>query len=209
MANHGLPAAADSLRASRKRATVAMVSASESLSPFVIRAATAEDLTQLPALELAAGVGFAEIGMDEVAADEPPTAEELAPYQADGRCWIAVGADRPNVVVAYLIVDRVDGCCHIEQVSVHPDAAGHRLGQALIDRAEAWAVADGCAALTLATFVTVPWNGPYYERLGFRFLDPAEETAGLRAIRAEERAAGLDRWPRACMRRELRSNPAD
>ncbi len=91
-------------------------------------------------------------------------------------------------------------------MSVHPDAAGHRLGQALIDRADAWAVDDGLSALTLTTFVSVAWNGPYYERLGFRYIDPADETPGLSAIRAEERAAGLDRWPRACMRRELTSD---
>jgi hypothetical protein len=47
----------------------------------------------------------------------------------------------------------------------------------------------------------VPGNGPYYERLGFRYLAPDEETPGLRAIRARERAMGLDAWPRACTTR--------
>lgn len=41
------------------------------------------------------------------------------------------------------------------------------------------------------------------ERLGFRYLDREEETPGLRDIRQHERAAGLDAWPRACMRRSL------
>jgi hypothetical protein len=49
----------------------------------------------------------------------------------------------------------------------------------------------------------VAWNAPYYERLGFRRLHVAEETDGLRAMRAAERAHGLDRWPRVCMRRDL------
>lgn len=58
-------------------------------------------------------------------------------------------------------------------------------------------------ALTLTAYTEVPWNGPYYERLGFRYLAAEEETPGLRAIRRHERAHGLDAWPRACMRRDL------
>ena len=61
----------------------------------------------------------------------------------------------------------------------------------------------GLPALTLTTFAYVPWNAPYYARCGFRVLDDAEITPGLRAIREQEAALGLDRWPRVCMRRDL------
>jgi hypothetical protein len=57
--------------------------------------------------------------------------------------------------------------------------------------------------LTLTTFTHVPWNAPYYERLGFRPLPEAELTPGLVAIRQNEAAHGLDRWPRLSMRRDL------
>jgi hypothetical protein len=49
----------------------------------------------------------------------------------------------------------------------------------------------------------VPWNGPYYERLGFRVMRPDEETEGLRAIRERERRSGLDARPRVRMIRVL------
>jgi hypothetical protein len=49
----------------------------------------------------------------------------------------------------------------------------------------------------------VPWNAPYYARLGFRILDDAEVTPGLRAIRQREAEICLDRWPRVCMRRDV------
>jgi hypothetical protein len=49
----------------------------------------------------------------------------------------------------------------------------------------------------------VPWNGPYYERCGFRVLPDDDLTPGLREIRAHEIAFGLDRWPRVTMRRDL------
>ena len=41
-------------------------------------------------------------------------------------------------------------------------------------------------AVTLTTFRDVPWNAPYYERLGFRTLAADEITPGLAAIRAHE-----------------------
>lgn len=66
-----------------------------------------------------------------------------------------------------------------------------------------WARGRGATALTLTTFVDVAWNGPYYQRCGFRYLADHEITPGLRAIRAAEAEHGLDRWPRAAMRRDL------
>ncbi len=65
------------------------------------------------------------------------------------------------------------------------------------------AAAAGVPAVTLTTFADVPWNAPYYLRCGFRVLDDAEVTAGLRAIRQREASIGPDRWPRVCMRRDL------
>ncbi len=56
--------------------------------------------------------------------------------------------------------------------------------------------------MTLTTFTDIPWNAPYYTRLGFRVLDAGELTEGLREIRRAEAAMGLDAWPRVCMRRE-------
>jgi hypothetical protein len=73
----------------------------------------------------------------------------------------------------------------------------------LIEQAESWARSHSLDALTLTTYREVPWNGPYYERLGFAYLTPEEETPGLRAIREHERRSGLDKWPRGCMRLRL------
>jgi GNAT superfamily N-acetyltransferase len=166
-----------------------------------IRLAREEDLPVFQEIELAAGRPFAEIGMTEIADDDPPALEILTGFQRAGRAWAHVGAD--DVPDAYLLADIVDGSAHIEQVSVHPDSAGKRIGRALIEHLAQWARQHGIGAMTLTTFTDVPWNGPYYQQGGFRFLADEELTAGLRKIRAAEIARGLDEWPRACMRREL------
>jgi GNAT superfamily N-acetyltransferase len=166
-----------------------------------IRAAEPGELSALQDIERAAGQLFREIGMPEIAEDEPLSLDELAGYQRAGRAWVAAdGAEPP---VAYLLTDLVDGAVHIEQVSVHPGSARRRLGRSLIEHVAVLAKADGVCALTLTTFTRVPWNAPYYLRCGFRYLDDAELTQGLREIRRDEVAQGLDRWPRVCMRREL------
>ena len=170
-----------------------------------IRAAAEADIAVLRDVERAAGRCFRAIGMAEIADDEPPSAEVLRTFIAAGSAWVAVDgwpADTPPV--AYLVAERVDAALHIEQVSVHPDAARRGIGRALIEHLAAYAAGQGIAALTLTTFADVPWNAPYYERCGFRRLADAELSPGLVAIRRREAEHGLDRWPRVCMRRDLR-----
>lgn len=166
-----------------------------------IRAVHPDELTLLQNIEVAAGRCFRDVGMAEIARDEPLPLEELARYQQAGLAWVAV--DATDVPVAYLIADRVDGNLHVEQVSVHPDSAHRRIGRSLLEHLAERAVAEAVPALTLTTFAEVPWNAPYYARCGFEPLDDAELGAGLRKIRDQEAAHGLDRWPRLCMRRVL------
>lgn len=170
-----------------------------------IRAARLDELPLLQDIERAAGRCFRDIGMPEIADDEPLPLEELADYQRAGLAWIAADpfdgpADAP---VAYLIADRVDGNLHVEQVSVHPDSARRRIGRSLLDHLAQYAADEGVPALTLTTFTEVPWNAPYYARCGFLPLDDDGLTPGLHEIRAREAQHGLDRWPRVCMRRTL------
>nr|WTB34512.1 GNAT family N-acetyltransferase [Streptomyces sp. NBC_00830] len=166
-----------------------------------IRPARRSDLPLLQDIERAAGEPFRTLGMSAVADDDPPPLDLLDEYRGAGRAWVA--ADPDDRPVAYLIADPVDGAAHVEQVSVHPSAARRGVGRALIDHVAGWAGDRRLAALTLTTFSHVPWNAPYYTRLGFRTLTETELTDGLRKIRAEEAEHGLDRWPRVCMRREL------
>ncbi|MFI9240540.1 GNAT family N-acetyltransferase [Streptomyces sp. NPDC053079] len=166
-----------------------------------IRAVRTDELTLLQDIERAAGRCFHDIGMPEIAEDEPLPAGELARYQRTGLAWVAAcGADAP---VAYLIADHVDGNLHVEQVSVHPDRARRGIGRSLLDHLAQHARAAGVPALTLTTFTDVPWNAPYYARCGFRPLDDSALGPGLREVRRQEAAHGLDRWPRVCMRRDL------
>lgn len=170
-----------------------------------IRRAEWDDLASLPALQLAAGEAFRGIGMTDVADNPPQAAEELAVYQRAGRAW--VGVDSADTPMGFVVVDLLDGCAHIEQVSVHPTVRGRALGRRLIDHVASWAAGMGLPALTLSTFRAVPWNAPYYRRLGFRELEGGQITPGLRSVLEAEATFGLDPSTRVCMRRSVRQGP--
>jgi GNAT superfamily N-acetyltransferase len=108
--------------------------------------------------------------------------------------------DRP---VAYLLSTVIDDCLHVVQVTVSPSHARRRLGAALIEHLGALALAEGRPALTLTTFRDVPWNAPYYERLGFVVVEPAGQGPELAALVAQEVAAIPGDAPRVAMRRPL------
>ncbi|MDX3187446.1 GNAT family N-acetyltransferase [Streptomyces sp. MN03-5084-2B] len=167
----------------------------------MIRLARPDDLPALIDVEREAGALFRDVGMAAIADDDPGSVAELAEYQSDGRAWVSVdAAGRP---VAYLVAAVVDGHAHIEQVSVRPSHARRGIGRALIETLAEWAATRGLTALTLTTFESVPWNAPYYERLGFRAIPDAEIGDGLRSIRRAEAARGLDAWPRVALIRPL------
>jgi hypothetical protein len=141
----------------------------------------------LPKIEAAAGQMFRDVGMHAVADDDPPTTEELAEFLAAEGILVAVDDhDRP---VAYLLVMPLDGWAHVEQVSV-------------------WAEQGDLAGLTLTTFEHVPWNAPYYRRLGFHTIEVADLSVGLRETRERE-AAGPRTGPvaRVAMLRSRSDRP--
>ncbi|WP_026422448.1 GNAT family N-acetyltransferase [Actinokineospora inagensis] len=161
----------------------------------MIRVAVAADFDRMREIEDLSGEAFRDVGMPEIANDPAPSAAELAGFAAAGRAWVG---EYDGGVVGYLVAEVVGGCAHIAQVSVDPVVRGRGLGRALIDHLEAWARDHDLAALTLTTFRDVPWNAPYYERIGFRVIEP---TPALQVVVDREAWLGPER--RVCMRREL------
>jgi GNAT superfamily N-acetyltransferase len=168
---------------------------------MVIRKARLEDAGRLRDIETAAGEAFRTLGMHAVAEDPPPSIQELSRYITSGTCWVSTAGEQK--AVAYILVDQIDGNVHIAQVTVHPQYARLGIGKALIDEVASWAAPHGFTALTLTTFRDVPWNRPYYERLGFAVVPQRLWPVGIRRLVSAEAADGLAAWPRVVMRRAL------
>ncbi|HZZ52286.1 MAG TPA: GNAT family N-acetyltransferase [Pseudonocardia sp.] len=166
-----------------------------------IRPVTREELPLLRELERASGEVFRQLGMVEIADEEPLALSDLEHYEAAGRAWVLSDA---TGLAGFLLAEPVDVYLHIAQVSVHPRVARQGLGRVLIEHLAGIGATAGVHGLSLTTYADVPWNAPYYRRLGFVELRERDWGPGLRVIREAEKNAGLDRWPRVAMVRPLR-----
>ena len=167
---------------------------------YVVRPALAHELAALAEIERDAGQRFATVpelaGIPEVAV--PPGA--LAAALARGQVWVATVA---ATIVGFAYAEILDGAVHLEELDVSSAWGRRGIGRALVEAVVADARRRGLPAVTLSTFRDVPWNAPFYARLGFRVLERAMLTPGLAALAAHEARRGLPEALRVVMRREV------
>jgi GNAT superfamily N-acetyltransferase len=169
--------------------------------PYHIRPGRPDEVQAVRIIEVAAASRFRAIGLPMIAALDPAEPQEVLLRAQEGRLLVmADTADRP---VGFALFSEIDGTLHIEELDVHPDHARRGLGAALIERLDAVARERGLPKLTLSTFRDVPWNGPYYARLGFLPMADEDLGPGLAAIRDMIAAKGIDIIPRLFMRRPV------
>ncbi len=169
---------------------------------YHIRPGRESDLDHLPAIERAAAAQFAAFEwINPAVFEHVTTVEEHRTYCAAGRLWVAVDAD--NQPVGFAVASVLDDCGHLEEIDVHPAHGRRGIGRALIEQVCAWARTSGYAALTLTTERDVPWNAPYYARLGFAIIPDDDLSPGLDARMTAVEAYGLQRATRVAMIRQL------
>jgi GNAT superfamily N-acetyltransferase len=165
---------------------------------YAIVSARPHDLRLLPDIERAAAallVGHAPPSI----LNETTSEDDFRQAQADGRLWVALAG---NIPVGFAHVEVLDsGVAHLEEMDVHPDHGRRGLGTRLVEAVCAWAASAGYPAVTLTTFRDVPWNMPFYARLGFHEVPPRELSADVLAVVEDEARRGLDPARRVVMRR--------
>lgn len=166
------------------------------LSAEVIRPALPADVPLLGAVERSAAQAFLALpDLAWIAAHEVTPSARLEAMAAAGTCWVA----GHGAVIAFLAAEVVGPTLHICELAVAETCQRRGLGARLIAYAVAHAQARSLTAITLTTFRDVPWNGPFYARLGFAEVsDPR-----LERLIAEEVARGLPAARRCGMRLAL------
>lgn len=165
-----------------------------------IRLASADEIHKIAPLEQAAAEMFRQIGMTEVAEDAPISDTILLKAVEETRLWVAV---EYGVLKAYLLGSFLPRSLHIDQVTVHPDAARRGLGALMIESVSADPRAKQLGLMTLTSFANVPWNAPYYERIGFLDIAESEWPEGVAEKVAAEQEHGLGNYPRVVMQRVI------
>ncbi|GAB5349189.1 GNAT family N-acetyltransferase [Alteriqipengyuania sp. 357] len=165
-----------------------------------IRLARPGDADAMPAIERAAGTMFERIdGLAGIAAQDTVPVERLLRYIARGHCLAAV---HDEAVIGFLVTEPFGRELHVREFSVHPDWQGRGVGSALLRGCMIDAGNSGFTAITLTTFAEVPWNAPFYRRLGFVDLDPVDH-ARLAGELEREYGHGMPPGSRIAMVRDL------
>jgi GNAT superfamily N-acetyltransferase len=168
-----------------------------------IRLARPSDLRHLAAVEDSGVALFVEhLGPDLAPALVAPAASGLDRDLEPGFILVAVEGDRAEGgraeegraagerVVGFAHVTDLDGHAHLEQLSVLPDHGRRGIGSALVAAALEEARWAGYDDMSLCTYRDLPWNGPFYARLGFaevEHLAPYQQR-----LRDHEVELGLD-----------------
>lgn len=172
---------------------------------YIIRPAHVEELTLLAQIERSAAMLFLDTPYAFLVDAEPLPLEFVRQRFQAGQVWVAVAE---QVVIGYAVTREVDETLYLQEIDVEPKHGRRGIGTALIETIRAWAQLSDYRVLSLSTFRDIPWNAPFYAKLGFRILDESELTAGFQQIRQQELAAGLPIADRVIMYcKLLPSNP--
>lgn len=109
-------------------------------------------------------------------------------------------AGRPCVGFAHVLEER--GTAHLQQFAVDPAHARRGLGTALVEACCEQARLRGYSRLSLTAFRDVPYNAPWYTRLGFLVID---EPDGILARHMQQEEPYSRLAPRVAMSRPLRT----
>ena len=97
----------------------------------------------------------------------------------------------------------LDDALFIVEIAVHQAWQGRGIGRMMLEQVIETARQAAYPAVTLTTFRDVPWNAPFYTRLGFSMLSELRLPAGLAAKRELETEHGLPPETRCAMRLAL------
>jgi GNAT superfamily N-acetyltransferase len=173
-----------------------------------LRHARTDELTRLVAIDDDACSLYVEAGRDVELAEEHAHFEEAEQARwreslERGRVIVAVtSADEP---IGFASLGFIDGEAYLQQVSVRRAWMGRGVGRALVD----WAMAWNGGRLWLTTYSDIPWNRPFYERLGFACVDEASCGPEMRRILDDERRALPAPEQRVVMARESAATALD
>lgn len=168
---------------------------------YTIRLANSGDLSLLSEIERAAATLFAPYALDQLFSTILTPLYVFAEGQQAGQLWVAVDAQDQSV--GFALASQLGGNAHLDELDVHPEHGRRGLGTQLVNIVCSWARQQGYPAVTLTTLEYIPWNAPYYARLGFRQLAPTELTPELQELLQIEIEHGLPAKGRVAMRLDL------
>ena len=168
---------------------------------FRIQPATHADIEGMSAAEQRAGEVFRAIGYDFCADCQNREVEEHKRVIAAGITLVVKSTS--GEVAGFAMFEPLDGDVHLVEIDVVPEHQNKGLARRLIAAGADWGRSKVFDAMTLTTYRDVPWNAPFYRRLGFEDFAPGSDRTGLLEVIEKEAAWGFAFKPRIAMRKVL------
>ena len=170
---------------------------------YIIRKTAISDIEHLPLVERSAGSAFKSLpSLAWIADDSVMSAKEHEHMLAKGLSWIAQDP-LSQTICGFINAEIIEGEFYVGEVSVSEDYQKKGIGSKLLKTALAQAKSLDISTATLTTFIDVPWNAPYYQRLGFVILTTDTLPQYLERKLQEEKLSGLPLDRRCAMRKTL------
>lgn len=142
---------------------------------------------------------FRDHGYPDLADEEPASVEAFVGHFADARLLVA--ASPQDAPAGFAAARPIGGWLWLCELSVDPAHGRQGLGGALVDAVGSHAAGIGLAGIGLSTFRDLPFNAPFYRRLGFRIVDLRDAPDALRERFMAEVPPGVDPAARCLMTR--------
>ncbi|MBP0017693.1 MAG: GNAT family N-acetyltransferase [Cyanobacteria bacterium SBLK] len=160
-----------------------------------------QDIKTLPDIERAAARIFIDyleqLDLPVELLDRSVPIAKLQQAQQENLLWVA--CNREEILIGFAYVEKLGEHWHLEELDVHPQYQKKGIGRALVkaicDRAEKRKI----PAITLTTFRDIPWNAPFYEKMGFVAIAFSECSTELQELVIAEDRRGLRQDKRLIM----------
>lgn len=100
-------------------------------------------------------------------------------------------AEANQQVVGFAACHRYKHNLHLDEISVLPEYGQQGIGTQLVNQVLETAISNGLKACTLTTFADLPWNAPFYQKLGFQIIEGKDIPRHVAAMLREEKSIGL------------------
>ncbi|MEL6857000.1 MAG: GNAT family N-acetyltransferase [Pseudomonadota bacterium] len=169
---------------------------------YTIVRAEQDDIPALIAVDKAASTLFEPTGLLQPAALADHVPNHVFEIEIEnGNVFVA--RNQHDWAIGFALIGLRGNGLYLDQVSVNPDYGQKGVGRALVIRVLTEAEHRKLPHVSLSTFKSVPWNGPFYASMGFREIPHDKLEPYMREIEDAQRPL-MDVTERCFMRRKVR-----
>lgn len=169
---------------------------------YKLRSATESDISLLQAIERSASLLFIDSPYPELSRGNVVSAEVYRRHmEQDHMILIAFACHQDGYVepTGFVFTAPLGDGLHLHELSVHYDHQRCGIGSLLLDAVLVHARAQQYRHVSLTTYRSIAWNGPFYRKHGFCEAAHADMTSDLQAILSREISKGANAQDRCVM----------